>query len=118
MASWPIPVAVVLGDFCTAEMNLIHSEGKTGLENCFTHFILYFLVIFLLNIHCFGDGGLFFEVFSSFNRTETKGNSKNYHKRVFLKSLLLSVALICTEPIPLDLFLGRDTIVSSDPANN
>lgn len=47
---------------------------------------------------------------------KTKGNSKNYHKREFLKSPLLSVALICTEPIPFDPFLGRETVVSSDPA--
>lgn len=66
VAGWPIPVGVVLRDCCTAEMNLIHSQGKTGLENRFTRFILYFLVICLLNMHCFGGGGLFFEVFFSF----------------------------------------------------
>lgn len=70
-------------------MNLIYSEGKIGLENCSAYFILYLLATLLMNIHCFGDGGLglgffgfgIFLFFLHFNRKKTKGNNKNDHRR-------------------------------------
>jgi len=66
------PDSAVLGDFCIAEMNLIYSEGKIGLENCSACFILYFLVILLMNIHCSGGCGVFFSFFLFNKSTERK----------------------------------------------